>query len=282
MIVMNVFISILNDTFAEVQADLLAQENQYDMLDYMMKIIKNWIGLREMDMERLIDDDDEDEQSLSLSRNSSQRSTVLSRSSILQSKGTLVDEKASLDSTSQHGSIKSMAQSGNSSSKSKRSSQKATRRPAVRIANYRMLEMEQRLKARLESLNSRSVDDGVKVMDERTMKETAEKFVKALHIICTANPRGTKKETDEISEKKKQQQEQQQQQNQQQQQPARSTLSQRRQELKNLADEKIKGHEQVKFAFADGNNVGIRLMNNRVQFFNSMEELDRILQSLQK
>ena len=58
-------------------------------------------------------------------------------------------------------------------------------------------------------------------------------------------------------------------------------LTKRRLELKKLADSKTKNNDKVKFAFADINNsIGIRLADESMRFFNSEEELDRILQSL--
>ena len=51
--------------------------------------------------------------------------------------------------------------------------------------------------------------------------------------------------------------------------------------MKKLADEKTRDNDQVKFAFADiNNNIGLRLANDQVKFFNSEEELVAILQSL--
>jgi len=57
-IVMNVFISILNDTFAAVQAELLAKENEYDLLEYMSRQIKGLMGFESVNNEMLMDDDD--------------------------------------------------------------------------------------------------------------------------------------------------------------------------------------------------------------------------------
>ena len=58
-------------------------------------------------------------------------------------------------------------------------------------------------------------------------------------------------------------------------------LTKRRLEMKKLADSKTKNNDKVKFAFADINNsIGIRLADESMRFFNSEEELDRILQSL--
>ena len=58
-------------------------------------------------------------------------------------------------------------------------------------------------------------------------------------------------------------------------------LTKRRLDLKKLADEKTRDNDQVKFAFADiNNNIGLRLANDQVKFFNSEEELVAILQSL--
>lgn len=45
-IIMNMFISILNDVFACVQAEILEQENEYEMFDYMMGQIKGWLGFK--------------------------------------------------------------------------------------------------------------------------------------------------------------------------------------------------------------------------------------------
>ena len=58
-------------------------------------------------------------------------------------------------------------------------------------------------------------------------------------------------------------------------------LTKRRLDLKKLADERIRDNDGVKFAFADvNNNIGLRLANDQVRFFNSEEELVAILQSL--
>ena len=58
-------------------------------------------------------------------------------------------------------------------------------------------------------------------------------------------------------------------------------LTKRRLQLKRKADEKIRENENVKFAFADvNNNIGLRLEDDSIKFFNSEEELDRILGSL--
>ena len=58
-------------------------------------------------------------------------------------------------------------------------------------------------------------------------------------------------------------------------------LTKRRLDLKRKADEKIRGNENIKFAFADvNNNIGLRLADDTMKFFNSEEELDRILESL--
>lgn len=58
-------------------------------------------------------------------------------------------------------------------------------------------------------------------------------------------------------------------------------LTKRRLNLKKLADEKVKDNEKVKFAFADINNsIRLRLANEKMAFFNSEDELDKILDSL--
>ena len=58
-------------------------------------------------------------------------------------------------------------------------------------------------------------------------------------------------------------------------------LTKRRLDLKKLADEKTKNLEKVNFAFADINNsIGIRLVDGTMKFFNSEDELNKILESL--
>ena len=58
-------------------------------------------------------------------------------------------------------------------------------------------------------------------------------------------------------------------------------LTKRRLQLKRLADEKVRDNEKVQYAFADvNNNIGLRLEGDSIKFFNSEEELDRILASL--
>ena len=58
-------------------------------------------------------------------------------------------------------------------------------------------------------------------------------------------------------------------------------LTKRRLTLKKLADEKVKDNNKVKFAFADvNNNIGLRLADNKMKFFNSEVELDKILDDL--
>ena len=58
-------------------------------------------------------------------------------------------------------------------------------------------------------------------------------------------------------------------------------LTKRRLLLKKLADERTKDNNKVKWAFADiNNNVGLSLESGKLVFFNSEEELDKILDSL--
>ena len=58
-------------------------------------------------------------------------------------------------------------------------------------------------------------------------------------------------------------------------------LTKRRLDLKKLADARTRDNEKVKFAFADvNNNIGLRLADNRMVYFNSIEELERTLTSL--
>ena len=58
-------------------------------------------------------------------------------------------------------------------------------------------------------------------------------------------------------------------------------LTKRRLLLKRKADEKVRDNEKVQYAFADvNNNIGLRLEGDSIKFFNSEEELDRILASL--
>ena len=58
-------------------------------------------------------------------------------------------------------------------------------------------------------------------------------------------------------------------------------LTKRRLDLKKLADARTKDNEKVKFAFADvNNNIGLRLADDRMVYFNSKEELEATLTSL--
>ena len=58
-------------------------------------------------------------------------------------------------------------------------------------------------------------------------------------------------------------------------------LTKRRLDLKKLADDRTKDNDKVKFAFADvNNNIGLRLADDRMAYFNSEDELERILASL--
>ena len=58
-------------------------------------------------------------------------------------------------------------------------------------------------------------------------------------------------------------------------------LTKGRLDLKKLADAKTKDNEKVKFAFADvNNNIGLRLADDRMVYFNSVDELERTLASL--
>jgi len=63
-IVMNIFISILTDCFCEVQAELLEKENEYDVIDYMMRGLKNWLGFNRTDLGFVGDDDASSESDL--------------------------------------------------------------------------------------------------------------------------------------------------------------------------------------------------------------------------
>jgi len=44
-IIMNMLISILTDVFAEVQAELLAQSNDYEIVDFVIGHFKEWLGM---------------------------------------------------------------------------------------------------------------------------------------------------------------------------------------------------------------------------------------------
>ena len=60
-------------------------------------------------------------------------------------------------------------------------------------------------------------------------------------------------------------------------------LTKRRFSLLKMAKEKTNGNAKVKFAFADiNNNICLMLTNDVKKFFNSEEELDNILENLQK
>ncbi|XP_065660223.1 uncharacterized protein LOC101236989 isoform X5 [Hydra vulgaris] len=47
-IIMNMFISILNDVFAEVRANLEYQNNDYEMVDFIIEHFKDWLGWRSL------------------------------------------------------------------------------------------------------------------------------------------------------------------------------------------------------------------------------------------
>ena len=43
-ILLNMFLSILNETFAAVRHDLSQQSNDYEIVDFMLKNLRNWVG----------------------------------------------------------------------------------------------------------------------------------------------------------------------------------------------------------------------------------------------
>ena len=43
-ILLNMFLSILNETFAAVRHDLALQSNEYEIVDFMLKNLRNWVG----------------------------------------------------------------------------------------------------------------------------------------------------------------------------------------------------------------------------------------------
>ena len=58
-------------------------------------------------------------------------------------------------------------------------------------------------------------------------------------------------------------------------------LTKRRFLLKNMAIEKVKDNQKVKFAYADvNNNICLMLVDNKKLFFNSEYELDALLAKL--
>ena len=58
-------------------------------------------------------------------------------------------------------------------------------------------------------------------------------------------------------------------------------MTKRRLQLKKTADEMVRDNQKVKYAFGDvNNNIGIRLDDDSLRFFNSVEELERILESV--
>ncbi len=58
-------------------------------------------------------------------------------------------------------------------------------------------------------------------------------------------------------------------------------LTKRRLLLKKKAQHLVENNDKVKFAFADvNNNIGLRLASEKMVYFNSEEELDKILQDL--
>ena len=58
-------------------------------------------------------------------------------------------------------------------------------------------------------------------------------------------------------------------------------LTKRRLQLKKTADDMVRDNDKVKYAFGDiNNNIGVRLDDDSLRFFNSVEELERILESV--
>lgn len=44
MILTNVFLSFINDAFAEVSSDVQKQSNEHELLDYVIYVVKDYIG----------------------------------------------------------------------------------------------------------------------------------------------------------------------------------------------------------------------------------------------
>ena len=58
-------------------------------------------------------------------------------------------------------------------------------------------------------------------------------------------------------------------------------LTKRRLDLRKAAEGMVRDNEKVKYAFSDvNNNIGLRLEDDSIKFFNSVTELERILESL--
>ena len=56
-------------------------------------------------------------------------------------------------------------------------------------------------------------------------------------------------------------------------------LTKRRLDLRTIANERVKGHQNIEFCMADINcSLCLRLSNNKYEYFNSEAELDKILQ----
>ena len=43
-VIVNMFVSILNETFGAVRADINKQSNDYEIVDFMLKNLRNWVG----------------------------------------------------------------------------------------------------------------------------------------------------------------------------------------------------------------------------------------------
>lgn len=78
-IVMNMFVSILNDVFADVQADIDLQDNEYEMLDFMTDHIKSWIGLGVKNRDKAVEDAWVEDRPNEHDSEVSVRTTVMSR-----------------------------------------------------------------------------------------------------------------------------------------------------------------------------------------------------------
>ena len=44
MILTNVFLFVINDAFAEVSSDVPKQSNEHELLDYVIHVVKDYIG----------------------------------------------------------------------------------------------------------------------------------------------------------------------------------------------------------------------------------------------
>ncbi|XP_066910530.1 polycystin family receptor for egg jelly-like isoform X2 [Clytia hemisphaerica] len=87
-IIMNMFISILNDVLIEVHTDVKLQNNDYEMVDYMLDSVKSWFGFSQSSKQKAVmqdaweeDREEADNLANSLVKSSQMRMSRMSRRS---------------------------------------------------------------------------------------------------------------------------------------------------------------------------------------------------------